>query len=110
MRFPSYDDGEDPRWWPKQWQVPLWVWALISLVFISLASMLSVDSGSAFYNLFGTWGIIFGGIYFWRFLKSKYIKHFHRKELDSQRQYEEYHNLSPEENKIWEDLKNKLDK
>lgn len=108
MRLPSYDDGEEPRWWPKQWQVPLWVWAIISLTLIAVVSFLSVDSGYAFYNLFATWLIIFGGIYLWRLVKAKYMQHFHRKALDEQRHYEEYHNLSPEESKIWDDLKNKL--
>lgn len=110
MRLPDYDNGETPRWWPSNWNVPTWGWMTISFGFVLFLSFIAVDSFYAFTNLFGTWLIIWVIVFASRYIERKYYNFINRQSLNEQRIHEEYHGLSDDEQKIWEDLKKKLGK
>lgn len=110
MRFGEpYDEDVEPRkWWPSRW--PLWVW---HIVFAFLALIVIVNSPTPLestISLFETWCIIFGSIFIYRFVVKSIQRHKARQETAEARHDEEYHSLSPEENRIWNDLKNRLNK
>ena len=110
MRFADHKNGETPRWWPSSWNVPTWGWMLITFGILLLLSIIAVDSFYAFTNLFATWIIIWVIVFISKWVENKYKYFVNRQHLNEQRTNEEYHGLSVEEQKIWEDLKNKLNK
>ena len=103
---------EEPRepkpWWPAKW--PLWAWQIVFLLLAAIVTLNSDFPAAMLYNMVIMWLVIFGSIYIWRAFKRAYQVNNNRKSLDALRMEEEYHGLSPEEAKIWDDIKNKLDK
>lgn len=110
MRLPDYENGETPRWWPAHWNLPTWAWMAITFGVVVILSVIAVDGVYAFGNLFFTWLIIWGIVFTSRWVENRYKNFVNRQFLNQQRINEEYHGLSSDEQRIWEDLKNKLDK
>lgn len=111
MRYGGYgDDFEDEKepkpWWPSQW--PLWVWNIFFVIFAAFIVLTNKEPLNALFNIVMTWAIIFGGYLLYKQVLKRYYNFYARQELDEQRKQDEYHGLSAEENKIWDDLKNKL--
>lgn len=109
MRFgDNSDDSErEPKpWWPSQWSV--FTWNIVFLVFLCILVVNNPEPLNALMNLSLTWVVIFGGYMGWKFITRKYENYNTRMQLDAQRKEDEYHGLSPEEDRIWDDLKKKL--
>lgn len=107
-------DPEDPahitnqKWWPGRW--PLWLWQVVFVGFAVLIMWRSATPLDTLVGLVTMWVLIFGSIYGYRYIKNIYIKYGERRIFTAQKMEAEYHGLSPEEIKIWNELKNKLDK